>query len=152
MTIAFFFHYSAYVSFGEKNRQLGAAAKQQVISNLKNTVWSWKKLIGRKFSDPIVQREQQFVPYKLVERQDGGVGIQVGEVRIVDPQRVKLFRGNKNINLYFMSFLHIDMTQLVEILPQVRQGPTYLFYIVNIMVADVLATKGARASATMILT
>ena len=27
--------------------------------------------------------------------------------------------------LHFMSFLHIDMVQVVEILPQVRQGPTY---------------------------
>ena len=48
-----------------------------------------------------------------------------------------------------MSFLHTEMTQVVEILPQLRQD--YLFYIVNIMGADVLATQGARASATMIL-
>ena len=34
-------------------------------------------------------------------------------------------RGNKNIYLHFLSFLNIDMTQVVEILPQVRQGPTY---------------------------
>ena len=27
--------------------------------------------------------------------------------------------------VHFMSFLHIDMTQVVEILPQMRQGPTY---------------------------
>ena len=32
--------------------------------------------------------------------------------------QAKLFRGNKNIYLYFMSFLHIDKTQVVEILPQ----------------------------------
>ena len=49
-----------------------------------------------------------------------------------------------------MSFLHIHMTQVVEILPQIRQGPTYST--VSIMGADVLATQGARASATMILT
>ena len=39
--------------------------------------------------------------------------------------------------LHFMSFLHIDMMQVVEIFPQVRP---YLFCIVNIMVADALAT------------
>ena len=48
------------------------------------------------------------------------------------------------------------MTQVVEILPHVRQGHTlfdmYLVYIVNTMAVDVLATQGARASATMILT
>ena len=62
----------------------------------------------------------------------------------------KLFRGEKKIYLYFISFLHVDMTQVVEILPQVRR--TYLSYMVNIMGADVLATQGARASATMIFT
>ena len=33
--------------------------------------------------------------------------------------------GNKNIDLHFMWFLHIDITKLLEIFPQVRQGPTY---------------------------
>ena len=43
----------------------------------------------------------------------------------VNSLHAKLFRGNKNIYSHFTSFLHIDMTQVVEILPQVRQGPTY---------------------------
>ena len=50
-----------------------------------------------------------------------------------------------------MSFLHIDMTQVIEILPQVKTR-SYLIYIVNIMGADVLATQGARSSSTMIFT
>ena len=48
-----------------------------------------------------------------------------------------------------MSFLHINITQVVEILPQVGREHTYST--VNIKGADVLATQGARASATMIL-
>ena len=47
-----------------------------------------------------------------------------------------------------MSFFYM---QVVEILPQVRKGVIYLFYIVIIMAADVLATKWAGASASMIL-
>ena len=39
---------------------------------------------------------------------------------LFNPLHAKFFRGNKNIYLYFMSFFHIDMTQVVEILPQVR--------------------------------
>ena len=54
--------------------------------------------------------------------------------------------------LHFMSFLHIDKTQVVEIFPQVRKELTYLFNIVNIKDADVLATQGARASESMIFT
>ena len=45
----------------------------------------------------------------------------------------------------------MDMTQVIEILPGVRQELN-LFYIVNIMGADVLTMQGARASATMIFT
>ena len=41
----------------------------------------------------------------------------------VNPLRAKFFRGNIDIYLHFVSFLHIDM-QVVEILPQIRQEPT----------------------------
>ena len=43
----------------------------------------------------------------------------------VNPLRAKFFRGNLNIYLYFVLFLHTDTTQVVEILPQIRQEPTY---------------------------
>ena len=43
----------------------------------------------------------------------------------VNPSRAKFFRGNLNIYLHFVSFLHIDTTQVVETLPQLRQEPTY---------------------------
>ena len=39
------------------------------------------------------------------------------DIKFVNPLCAKLFRGNKNIYLHYMSFLHIDMTQVVEILP-----------------------------------
>ena len=43
---------------------------------------------------------------------------------IINPLRAKFFRGNINIYLHFMSFLHIDLAQVLKILPQVREGPT----------------------------
>ena len=43
----------------------------------------------------------------------------------VNPLRAKLFKGNKNIYLHFMSFLHIDLTQVLKILPQLRAGSSY---------------------------
>ena len=43
----------------------------------------------------------------------------------VNPLRAKLLRGNMYIYLNFVSFLHIDTTQVFEILPQIRQDPTY---------------------------
>ena len=44
---------------------------------------------------------------------------------LINLLRAKFIRGDKNICLHFMSFLHIDMTEVVEILPQVRQELTY---------------------------
>ena len=43
----------------------------------------------------------------------------------VNPLRAKFFRGNINIYLHLMSFLHTNKTQVVEIPPRVRQGPAY---------------------------
>ena len=42
----------------------------------------------------------------------------------LNPLRANFFRGNRNIYLHFVSFLHNDTTQVVEILPQIRQEPT----------------------------
>ena len=56
----------------------------------------------------------------------------------INPSRANFFRWNKNIYSQFMPFLHTDVAQVVEILSQVNQGPTY--YTVKIMAADVLAT------------
>ena len=72
-------------------------------------------------------------------------------LKAFNPLCVKFFRGNKNIYLHFISFLHIDLPEVVEILPQVRQGLAYS-NLVNIMAVDDLATQGARASAAMTLT
>ena len=50
-----------------------------------------------------------------------------GLISVIDFNRLraKLFRGNINIYLHFVSFLHIDTTQVFEILPQIKQEPTY---------------------------
>ena len=42
-----------------------------------------------------------------------------------NPLRAKFFRGNINLYLHFVSFLHVCTTQVVEILPQIRQETTY---------------------------
>ena len=43
----------------------------------------------------------------------------------LNPLHAKFFRGNINLYLHFVSFLHIDTTQVVEILPQIEQEATY---------------------------
>ena len=42
----------------------------------------------------------------------------------INPLHATFFKGNMNIYLHFMSLVNINMTQVIEILPQIRQGPT----------------------------
>ncbi|KAG5890080.1 hypothetical protein JTB14_003644 [Gonioctena quinquepunctata] len=65
------------IAFSGKNRILGVAAKNQQVTNMKNTVYGLKRLLGRKFRDPHVQKEIQFLPYTVVEEKNGAIGIKV---------------------------------------------------------------------------
>ena len=49
----------------------------QVVSAPTNTVWNFKRLVGRLFSDPVVQNEAKYLPYKLIELPSGYVGVEV---------------------------------------------------------------------------
>lgn len=60
-------------------RLVGLVAKRQAITNPENTIFSVKRLIGRKFSDPEVERDKKILPYKIRESADGGVEIKMGE-------------------------------------------------------------------------
>ncbi|KAJ4376947.1 adenyl-nucleotide exchange factor sse1 [Didymella sp. IMI 355093] len=64
------------VGFGPKSRYIGETAKNQEISNLKNTVSSFVRLAGRAYNDPDVQVEQDFVSAPLVDI-NGQVGAEV---------------------------------------------------------------------------
>ncbi|MDX2049604.1 MAG: molecular chaperone DnaK [Rickettsiaceae bacterium] len=50
---------------------VGESAKRQAVTNPKNTIYASKRLIGRRFNDPAVKKDQDLVPYKIV---DGGNG------------------------------------------------------------------------------
>ncbi len=60
-------------------RLVGDLAKRQVVTNPKNTIFSVKRFIGRRFSDPEVQKELKRLSYETRERNDGGVEIKMGE-------------------------------------------------------------------------
>ncbi|KAJ2950678.1 hypothetical protein O0L34_g8937 [Tuta absoluta] len=81
----------ACVAFSSKNRILGVAAKNQMVTNMKNTVFGFKRLLGRKFSDPHVQKELRTFPFKVEQRADGGIGIRVnylGEDNVFSPEQI----------------------------------------------------------------
>ncbi|XP_041000463.1 heat shock cognate 70 kDa protein-like [Juglans microcarpa x Juglans regia] len=60
----------SYVAFTEKERLVGDAAKNQVARNVYNSVFDAKRLIGRRFSDPLVQSDAKLWPFKVIESPD----------------------------------------------------------------------------------
>uniref|UniRef100_A0AAQ5XWH0 Heat shock protein 4a n=1 Tax=Amphiprion ocellaris TaxID=80972 RepID=A0AAQ5XWH0_AMPOC len=67
----------SFVSFGPRNRSIGAAAKSQVVTNCKNTVQGFKRFHGRAFSDPYVQSAKSNLVYDLAQMPSGSTGIKV---------------------------------------------------------------------------
>jgi molecular chaperone DnaK len=65
----------AFTKTGE--RLVGAVAKRQAVTNPENTVYSIKRLMGRKFDDPEVQRTMKMVPYKIVRAPNGDAHVQI---------------------------------------------------------------------------
>ena len=67
----------SYVAYSEDERLIGDAAKNQAAANPSNTVFDSKRLIGRKFNDPICQSDMKHWPFKVLESDGGKPKIQV---------------------------------------------------------------------------
>ncbi|KAH9893912.1 heat shock protein 70 [Cubamyces lactineus] len=80
----------SWVSFTEEERLVGDSAKNAFHSNPENTVFDAKRLIGRKFDDPEVQRDMKHWPFKVVNK-SGKPVVQVkyrGELRDFTPEEI----------------------------------------------------------------
>jgi molecular chaperone DnaK len=60
-------------------RLVGILAKRQAITNPHNTIFSIKRLIGRRYTDPEVEKAKRILPYEIRESQNGGVEVKMGE-------------------------------------------------------------------------
>nr|CAB38172.2 heatshock protein cognate 70Cb [Drosophila melanogaster] len=81
----------SFVAFDGKKRIIGVAAKNQQVTNMKNTVGGFKRLLGRKFNDPHVQHELTSIPARVEARGDGSIGIKVnylGEDQHFGPEQL----------------------------------------------------------------
>lgn len=80
----------SYVAFTDDERLIGDAAKNQVASNPRNTVFDIKRLIGLKYDDKSVQRDIKHLPFEVVNN-NGKPAVQVtvkGEKKVFTPEEI----------------------------------------------------------------
>jgi len=74
----------AYMEDGEV--LVGAPAKRQAVTNPQNTLYGVKRLIGRRFEEPMVQKDIAMVPYTIVKAKNGDAWIKVRDKEISAPE------------------------------------------------------------------
>ncbi|MEJ2253706.1 MAG: molecular chaperone DnaK [Nitrospirota bacterium] len=75
------------VAFTEKGERLvGQIAKRQAITNPENTVFSIKRLMGRRFNTPEVEHARERLPYKIVEASNGDAQVEIRGKRYSPPE------------------------------------------------------------------
>src|SRR5436189_277726 len=57
-------------------RLVGQAAKRQAVTNPENTFFAIKRLVGRRFEDPMVKRDMDLVPYKIIPGDNGDAWVE----------------------------------------------------------------------------
>jgi molecular chaperone DnaK len=65
---------------------VGQPAKRQAVTNPNNTLFAVKRLIGRKFSDDVVQKDISMVPYKIVAADNGDAWVEANGEKLAPPQ------------------------------------------------------------------
>ena len=76
------------VAFSDSGERLvGQIAKRQAVTNPQNTIFSVKRLIGRKFADPEVQRDLTILPYKIVQAENGDAHVEI-RGRVYSPAEI----------------------------------------------------------------
>lgn len=95
-------------------RLVGQLAKRQAVTNPENTVFSVKRLIGRKFSDDETQKDVKLMPYKIIESGEG-VKVKMGD-KDFTPQEISAFILQK-LKADAESYLGEKVTEAVITVP-----------------------------------
>ena len=74
------------IAYTDDETLVGQPAKRQSVTNPDNTLFAVKRLIGRKFSDDVVQKDIKMVPYKIVGADNGDAWIDVKSDKLAPPQ------------------------------------------------------------------
>ncbi|MGZ8408666.1 MAG: molecular chaperone DnaK [Hyphomicrobium sp.] len=78
------------VAFNDGERLVGLPAKRQAVTNPTGTLFAIKRLIGRRFEDPMVEKDKKLVPYKIVKGTNGDAWVEI-DGQAYSPQQVSAF-------------------------------------------------------------
>jgi molecular chaperone DnaK len=78
----------AFTSDGE--RLVGQPAKRQAVTNPTNTIFAVKRLIGRRYDDPMVEKDKGLVPYKIVKAANGDAWVEA-DGKTYSPSQISAF-------------------------------------------------------------
>ena len=69
---------------------VGQPAKRQAVTNPENTIYAIKRLIGRRYDDPIVAKDKELVPYKIVKGKNGDAWVEA-RGKVYSPAQISAF-------------------------------------------------------------
>ncbi|GGF58791.1 chaperone protein DnaK [Terasakiella brassicae] len=79
------------VAFTDSGERLsGQPAKRQAVTNPENTLFAIKRLIGRRFDDPLTKKDQGLVPYKIVKADNGDAWVEANNEKY-SPSQISAF-------------------------------------------------------------
>ncbi len=103
------------VGFTDSERLVGQAAKRQAVTNASNTIFAVKRLIGRRFDDPVILKDQKNMPYTIVNGGNGDAWVQARGEKY-SPSQVSAFILQK-MKETAESYLGETVTQAVITVP-----------------------------------
>ena len=110
--------FPSVVAFAKNGERLvGQTARRQAVVNSENTVFSIKRLMGRRYDDPMVEKARQILPYKIVEGASGDARVYVPQTgKEYPPQEISAMILRK-IKQDAESYLGEDVSQAVITVP-----------------------------------
>ena len=103
------------VAFTEGERLVGQAAKRQAVTNASNTIFAVKRLIGRRYDDPMIVKDQKHMPFKIVNGGNGDAWVEARGEKY-SPSQVSAFILQK-MKETAESYLGESVTQAVITVP-----------------------------------
>jgi molecular chaperone DnaK len=103
----------AFAKDGE--RLIGQPAKRQAVTNSENTIFAVKRLIGRRFDDPVTKKDTELVPYHIVKGSNGDAWVKAGN-EDYSPSQISAFTLQK-MKETAESYLGETVTQAVITVP-----------------------------------